>query len=248
MTDHALALPQQQRLDTALAWPSRQVGRYVDAVRRAHPQATPAELIDVITRQYRAAATSCGGAFGTAAASRTAGPTAALALTAGSLAGFLSSSALYCLALAHVHGLPEGDLQQRRVLLQTALLGRSGPRLLEERFGLESPTWASVLLTRVPTAQVKSVSRVLRRRPARTALAGGTGLLLGRALPYGAGALLGAASARTMATRMIDSLAGAFGDPPQDFAAPPQQYAASAQDSSATAPQEFAVPAQDSAT
>jgi len=237
MTDpaHPLALPQLQWLDSALAWPSRQVGRYVDAVRRAEGQVSPADAIETLTRRYRAAATSCGGAFGTAAASRTVGPTAALGLTAGSLAGFVSCSGLYCLALAHVHGLPEGDLPQRRALLFTALLGPSGPRLLEERFGLQSPTWASGLLTRVPTAQVKSVARVLRRRAARSALAGGSGLLLARALPYGAGAVLGAASARTMATRMIDSLQGAFGDPPQDFPTPVPE--------SGAAPADFTSPA-----
>src|SRR5699024_12680363 len=89
MTDraHPLALPQLQWLDSALAWPSRQVGRYVDAVRRAEGQVSPADLIETLTRRYRAAATSCGGAVGTAAASRTVAPTAALALTAGRRAG-----------------------------------------------------------------------------------------------------------------------------------------------------------------
>src|SRR5699024_12145322 len=105
-----LARPELVCLASARRWPSRESARYVDAVRRAEGQASPAELIETLTRRYRAAATSCGGAFGTAAASRTVGPTAALGLTAGSLAGFVSCSGLYCLALAHVHGLPEGDL------------------------------------------------------------------------------------------------------------------------------------------
>lgn len=217
-TATAARLPEAHWLDAALGWPSRQVDRYVQRVRRSHPQASPAELADVLAGRYRTAVMASGGAFAALSAGRGTGARAALGLTAGTVSTFLAGSGLYCLALAHVHGVPAGDLPQRRVLLQTALLGRRGPELLEQRLGLASPSWAGVLLTRVPTAQAKSVSRILRRRLRVSALGGS--LLFSGALPYGAGAVLGAAAAGTMASRMIDTLAGAFGPLPEHFATP----------------------------
>lgn len=226
--DQPANLPGQHWCDTALALPSEQVSQYVAATRRAHPDAGPAELIDIFTRTYRRIVSGSGAAFGAAAAGRGVGPIAALGLTAGTLSTFVAASGLYCLAVAQVHGVAVHDLPRRRELVSTVLLGRGrhgvGPdgvcpgrdRVLQERLHLSAPTWASVPRRRVPAAQVRTVSRRLRRRTAVAAL-GGSALTLSRALPYGVGAALGARSAQAMATAFCDAVADRLGPPPQTF-------------------------------
>lgn len=197
--------------------PSQRIRRYVDSVRRDHPDADPEEIIEILTSRYLWAVSGSGGAVGAAAAFPVVGTTAALALTAGQVTAFLAASSALCLAVAEVHGISTEDATRRRALLLSTLLGERGPRLLEQQLGLSTATWGKVLLTRLPVATVKTVNRTLRGRMAKTVITKGSTVFLGRLLPFGIGAVIGFVGSREMGKNLVVGLAEAFGRAPSTF-------------------------------
>lgn len=208
----------ERLIDRAVTIPSQRIRSYVDSVRRAHPDADPEEIIQILTSRYLWAVSGSGGAVGAAAAFPVVGTTAALALTAGQVTAFLAASSALCLAVAEVHGIGTEDAARRRVLLLSTLLGERGPRLLEQQLGLSTATWGKVLLTRLPVATVKTVNRTLRGKMAKTVVAKGSTVFLGRLLPFGIGAVVGFVGSRAMGKNLVVGLAQAFGRPPATFA------------------------------
>lgn len=210
--------PRSERLlDAAVTIPSQRIRRYVDSVRRDHPDADPEEIIEILTSRYLWAVSGSGGAVGAAAAFPVVGTTAALALTAGQVTAFLAASSALCLAIAEVHGISTEDATRRRALLLSTLLGERGPRLLEQQLGLSTATWGKVLLTRLPVATVKTVNRTLRGRMAKTVITKGSTVFLGRLLPFGIGAVIGFVGSREMGKNLVVGLAQAFGPAPSTF-------------------------------
>jgi hypothetical protein len=207
----------EEALDLALGVPDTAVRAAVDGVRRAHPEATPAEVIALLERRYLLAAGASGGAVGAVASLPVIGTGAAVALTAGQLATFLAASAVHALAVAEVHGIATEDRERRRALLLTALLGERGPRLLEEQLGISSLTWGRALLTRMPVATVRTVDRVVRKRLVAATAGRTSSALLGRLLPLGLGALIGYHGARMMGGSIIAGVREAFGPAPDRF-------------------------------
>ena len=208
----------ERLLDAAVTIPSQRVRSYVDSVRRDHPEAEPEEIIEILTSRYLWTVSGSGGAVGAAAAFPVVGTTAALALTAGQVTAFLAASSALCLAVAEVHGISTEDAVRRRALLVSTLIGERGPRLLEQQLGLSTATWGKVLLTRLPVATVKTVNRTLRGRMAKTVIAKGSTVFVGRLLPFGIGAVIGFVGSREMGKNLIAGLAQAFGPPPAAFA------------------------------
>ncbi|UFU05545.1 hypothetical protein [Ruania halotolerans] len=204
-------------IETATAIPTTQVRRYVDSVRRAHPDATPADLIVLLERRYLIAVSGSGGAVGAAAALPVVGTGVALALTAGQVGTFVAASAALTLAVAEVHGIATEDSARRRALLLTTLLGENGPELLEQQLGVSTATWAQVLLTRLPVATVKTVNKTLRGRMTKAVVAKGGSVMLGRLLPFGIGAVIGYAGGRLMGKNLIEGMHAAFGPAPAEF-------------------------------
>lgn len=204
-------------LDAAVTIPSQRISSYVESLRRDHPGADPEEIIAILSSRYLWAVSGSGGAVGAAAAFPVVGTTAALALTAGQVATFVAASSVLSLAVAEVHGIATDDAARRRALLLTTLLGERGPRLLEQQLGLSGATWAKVLLTRLPVATVKTVNQALRRRMAKTMIAKGSSVMLGRLLPFGIGAVVGFVTSRAMGKNMLTGLTEAFGPPPAVF-------------------------------
>ena len=208
----------ERLLDAAVTIPSQRIRAYVEGVRRDHPDADPEDIIEILTSRYLWTVSGSGGAVGAAAAFPVVGTTAALALTAGQVTAFLAASSALCLAVAEVHGISTDDAARRRALLVSTLLGESGPRLLEQQLGLSTATWGKVLLTRLPVATVKTVNRTLRGRMAKTVIAKGSTVFVGRLLPFGIGAVIGFAGSRAMGKNLVVGLARAFGPAPAAFA------------------------------
>lgn len=206
-----------EAIDTALAMPTARVHSYVDGIRARRPGASPAEVIAVLERRYLLAVSASGGAVGAAAAIPAVGTGTALALTAGQVASFLAASSALALAVADVHGIAVEDGARRRALLLTALLGDKGPELLEEQLGVSAATWGRTLLTRLPIATVKTVTKTLRGRLVKGTAAKAGSVMLGRLLPFGIGAAVGFAGSRVLGSTMIDGVRQAFGPAPTHF-------------------------------
>ena len=96
------AIPRVPRLvfplvDRAVRVQQPAVAAYVERLRRRRPDATPAEIVETIERQFLAAVTSTGAAIGGTATVPGIGTVSALALSAGETVAFLETSAVFVL-------------------------------------------------------------------------------------------------------------------------------------------------------
>lgn len=211
--EHAL----DSALDRALAIQQPAVTAYVARVRRRDPGASPAEVTTMLEHRYLAAVVSTGAASGGTAALPAVGTAASLATGAAEIAAFVSATAMYVLALAEVYGLPIEDPQVRRALVLTLLLGDVGEAALA---GGEIPAkhWARVI-GHTSSKDVKGLNaHITHLLIARFGARQGA-LLLGRALPFGIGAGVGAVGNAALGRNVVHSAHRAFGPAPTRFPA-----------------------------
>jgi hypothetical protein len=221
-----------EALAKAVSIPSSTIHAHVESIRRRNPEATPAELIKLLEKEYLLVVGSAGGAVGAAAAAPAVGTGVALALTASDVATFFGASAAFVLAVASVHGIDVEDSDRRRALLLTSLLGESGAKVVTDITGQGAPAVARVMLTRMPIATVKKVNTTLTRRMVRKQVTRQGGLFFGRLLPYGIGIVVGVTGGRALGRTVIQGARTAFGNPPTTFGhvivlepSPPKQIA-----------------------
>lgn len=204
----------------AVSLPSSAVHAHVASLRRRNPEASPEQLVRLLEKEFLLVVASAGGAVGAAAAAPAVGTGVAVVLTASDVATFFSASAAYVLAVASVHGIEVEDVERRRALLLTAILGESGAKALTDVTGLGATNVARLLLTRMPMATVKKVNTTLTRRMLRKQLTKQTGLFFGRLLPYGIGVVVGASGGRALGREVISGARQAFGPAPATFREP----------------------------
>jgi hypothetical protein len=207
-------------LDRAVTIPSATIHAHVDSIRRRNPEATPAEIIEVLEREYLLVVQGTGGAVGAAAAAPAVGTSVAMALTIGDVASFFGASAAFALAVASVHGIDVEDADRRRALLLATILGESGAKAVTDvgaLTGLRGMNVARQLLTRMPTGTIRRVNARLTRQLFRKQLARQGGLALGRLVPFGVGAVIGVTGARALGRTVVDGARKAFGPAPVTF-------------------------------
>jgi hypothetical protein len=200
-------------LDKALAIQRPAVQGYLDRVRRRHPEMTPAQVVRQLERRYLAAVVGIGGASGAAAAVPGVGTAAAVASGAAEVTAFVSATALYVLALAELHGIRVSDPEVRRALVVSVLVGEGGIAALEGAAAAEAH-WAHVLARTTPREKVVAVNGYLGRVLLRRLGTRQGALFVGRALPLGIGAAIGAGGNAAIARGAIASARRAFGPAP----------------------------------
>ena len=164
---------------------------YLDRVRRRRPGATPADVIDQLERRYLATVVGAGAAAGGAAALPGVGTGASVASGVAEVAAFISATATFVLALAEVHDVPADDPQVRRALVLTVLLGDVGAAALAGT-EVEAKHWAQVLGRTQAKDAVRGINARLGQLLVTRFGARQGALLVGRALPFGVGAGVGA--------------------------------------------------------
>ena len=204
-------------LDKAVTIPSHVIRAHVDSVRRRNPEASPAQIVRILEREYLLVIQTAGGAVGAAAAFPAVGTGVGIALTSSDVATFFASSAAFALAVADVHGIAVDDVGRRRALLLATVLGEKGARDVERATQGSGLAWGKVLLTSMPAGTLVKVNKALGNRFLRTQLAKQSGLALGRLVPFGVGAVVGVAGARALGHGVIAQSRRAFGPPPSVF-------------------------------
>jgi hypothetical protein len=205
-------------LDRALSIQQPVVVAYLNRTRRRRPDASPAELVTMLERRYLAAVVSAGAASGGAAALPGAGTAASLAGGAAEIAAFVSTTAMFVLALAEVYDIPTDDPQVRRALVLTVMLGELGEAALAGG-EIEGKHWARVLGKSASKDTTKTLNaRITHLLIARFGAKQGV-LAAGRALPFGIGAGVGAAGNAALGRAVVGSARRAFGPPPIRFPA-----------------------------
>lgn len=204
-------------LDKAVAIPSAAIHAHVDRLRRRNPNASPAQIIWLLEKQYLMAISTSGGAVGAAAAAPVVGTGVGLVLTTGEVAAFFAASSAFALAVADVHGIGIEESARRRTLLLATVLGDQGSRMVGSETGLDTQAWARALLLRAPSTTIKKVNSALTRRLLRRQASRQGALALGRLAPFGIGAMIGATGARALGKTVITGAQRAFGPPPATF-------------------------------
>ncbi|MBP1138000.1 hypothetical protein JOE31_004232 [Arthrobacter sp. PvP023] len=190
-------------------------------LQRRHPRATAAQLADKLERDYLLAVTGGGALVGGSAVIPGVGTVAALGLSAAATVGFLEATALYATSLAELHGIRMVDPEKAGLMVMAIMLGEEGTALLGSLSGQaagrsKGPTdaWGSVFARKTSFPGFGSVRDRIQRAFLRNLLQRQGTALLGRALPFGVGAVVGGVGNRVMGRAVVASAREAFGPMP----------------------------------
>lgn len=190
-------------------------------LQRKHPHATAAQLAARLERDYLITVTGGGALVGGAAVIPGVGTAAALGLSAAAAVGFLEATALFSTSLAELHGVRLVDPERASTLVMAIMLGEEGTALLSSLSGQaagqgKGPTqaWGSLFTRQAPLAGFGSVRERIQAMFLRTLLKKQGTALLGRALPFGIGAVVGGVGNRVMGRAVVANAKEAFGPMP----------------------------------
>jgi hypothetical protein len=192
------------------------VGGHIAKIRKDKPHASPAEVIATLDKQYMIAVGGTGAAAGGAAFVPGIGTAASLATGVGEAIAALNASVLYTLAVAEVHGLGLDDVERRRTLVLAIVLGEGGTKLMQKATGGQTH-WARELSDHIPLPKLGRINQTLVRYFIRRYAVRQSALAFGRAMPLGAGVVIGAVGNVVTARAVIHSTEKAFGPPPAQW-------------------------------
>ncbi|MGH3939171.1 MAG: hypothetical protein ACRDTG_11160 [Pseudonocardiaceae bacterium] len=211
-----LAAVLQRALAKAIAIQRSPIAAYIALLRRSRPEATPAEIIAVLEKQYLAAVTGTGAAAGGAAAVPGIGTVLGLTLSGGERAVFYETTTLFALAIAEVHGIRADEVERRRTLVFDVVFGDHSA-LLAEELANENGRRKDSRLYLLPISLIAAVNKPLSRWFVTKYGSTQGALAIGRIAPFGIGAAAWAAGNRGVGLMTLDASRRVFGPPPADF-------------------------------
>lgn len=203
----------QQALDKALVAQQPLAGKNVERLRRVHPGDSPQDLIRRLDRQYLAGVTVCGGASGAAGIV----PGAGIPAAAADVVLFTEASVFYTLSLAEVHGMHPEDVERRRLLVLTVLLGDKAVRTPDKAIKRTGPYWARRIVEAIPMSAINRANNILGPRFITKYGTKQGVLVLSKQVPLGIGAALGAGGNHVLGRLTIRSARGVFGPPSEGW-------------------------------
>ncbi len=213
-------------LDRLLAVQRPVVVAHLRSIRLRHPDATTAQIAQMLERRYLTAVTSGGAAVGATAVIPGIGTATTLALSGVETAGFLEATALYAQSLAELHGIPVENPDRARALVLALMLGREGADLVGQfarqasgRGDARSVYWGELVTASLPRATVGPVLDRLTKTFLRRFAAAGGASVVGKALPFGIGAAIGGTGNHILGRRVITGARRAFGIVPSRYPA-----------------------------
>ncbi|WP_295013047.1 hypothetical protein [uncultured Microbacterium sp.] len=208
-------------LDRVLAVQRPLVLAHIRSIRLRHPHASPAEIITLLERRYLAAVTTGGAAVGATAVIPGITTGVTLALSGVETAGFVESTALFAQSIAEVHGISVTNPDRARALVMTLMLGKEGVDLIRQLAGqaagqgvARSAYWGELITKSLPRAAVGPLADRLKGMLIKHFAGVGGASFLGKALPFGVGAVIGGAGNHVLGRRVLTSSRKAFGTPP----------------------------------
>ena len=214
-----------QGIDKVLSVQRPVVLAHIRSIRTARPDATPAQVIAVLERRFLTAVTSGGALVGASAALPVVGVATSVVLSGVETAGFLEASALFAQSVTEIHGIALVDPERSRTLVMALMLGTGGQELLQQFAaeaagrGTRTAYWGEVVTKSLPRAAFTPIAdRVRSTFLKRFAVTQG-GSVIGRAIPFGIGAVIGGAGNHLLGRKIVASARGAFGPAPSLFPA-----------------------------
>lgn len=210
---------------------------YLKSLRRGKPNATAAEILKELDKRYVATVTITSTGVGASAAIPVVGIPLALGLGVTDLLFFYETSALYVLAATELHGIEVSDAERARPLVFGMLLGQKSQSqvaklvrqaagaggvdqaraLATGMVGRRLPAgWGEVLTQQLPDSALAPLETVIVRRALMAGAKFGAGTL-GKAIPFGFGAVVGGVGSFTFGRDVVKAARLAFPMPPTDF-------------------------------
>lgn len=208
-------------IDKALSVQRPVVVAHIRALRRAHPNATPAQLVKILERRYLTAITTGGAAVGATAMVPGVGTGITLTLSGAETVGFLETTALFAQSVTEVHGIALDDPVRARALVMTLMLGTAGTDLVRQFTGQvlgggppRKVFWGEMVAKRVPQAMMGPVADQLKKRFLRYFVLTQGSSFIGKAMPFGIGAAIGGIGNNIAGRQVVSAARTAFGPPP----------------------------------
>lgn len=208
-------------LDRVLAIQRPAVLAHLRSIRLRHPDATPAEIVRILERRYLAAVAGGGAAVGATAVIPGITTGITLALSGVETVAFVEASALFAQSLAEVHGIRVESPDRARALVLTLMLGEEGVALVSQltrqaagKGPARSAYWGEMITTSLPRAMVGPLVDRLKSAFVRRFAVGGGASWVGKALPFGVGAVVGGVGNSILGRRVIVTSRRAFGAAP----------------------------------
>ncbi|CAB0546272.1 hypothetical protein CIP107580_00912 [Corynebacterium diphtheriae] len=190
---------------------------YVDWLRSKNPEASPAEIQDLMNKHFVRLATGTGAGAGTAAAIPGIGfVTGALTISAESLV-FLDAAAFYTVASAYLRGADITDSERRKALILVALSGSQGTALVDASLTATSSVSA---ISSMSPGNVREVNNQLVKIALNQISKRMKQAWIGKIMPMGIGAVLGTMANRKLAAKVVHSTSESLGALPSDFDTP----------------------------
>lgn len=187
----------------------------VARLRRLHPSKSPQEIIGGLTKTYVGAVSVTGAGAGAAAIV----PNGAVQIPA-ALADFLAfteATVLYVLSLAEVHGLDPEDIERRKLLVLTVMIGDGAVGVLDKVIGKTGTYWAKIIVDKTPMAAINAANKILGPRFITKYGTKQGVLVLGKQVPFGLGVVLGAGGNAGVAMFTAGSAKKIFGEAPESW-------------------------------
>ncbi|MCV7493234.1 hypothetical protein ACIQ00_06585 [Micrococcus luteus] len=210
----------EKALSTVLAVQRPLVLKNIQRMAAKHPGESPERLAERLGQQYLTTVTGAGAAVGGTAIVPGIGTVAALGLSGAAVVGFMEATALYAQSLAELHGITTQDPQRAQALVMALMLGDDAKELLREAAAKAGRPYdpQSSLNALAGTASGTGISAFVVDRLKRTfmrkmLLRQGAGFV-GRAVPFGVGAVIGGVGNRAMGKAVMENAAELFGPLP----------------------------------
>lgn len=189
---------------------------YVTRLRRAHPGASPAEIVAKLEKRYLATLTASGAAVGSAATFPGIGTLAAMSAGAGETVFFLEATAVFVLAIAAVHGIPADHRERRRALVLAVLSGDDSKRAIGELIGpgRTNGSWLAEGMASLPLPTLARLNTRMLKYAVKRYTMRRSALMFGKMLPVGIGAAIGGTGNRMVGKKIVRNARTAFGAPP----------------------------------
>jgi hypothetical protein len=216
MPDRKTAIASAVRAGTEKALEIQQplVDAHLARLRKARPEASPADIIKSLEKQFLASVSAIGAASGGAAATPGVGTAVAFGLTAFEIGGVVEATALFALSVAEVHGVRVMDLERRRTLVTAVLFGESAAGFVEKAAGRSGKYWGKNLVKAIPMTVIDKVNgklgpRFITKWGTKQGI-----LVLGREIPFGLGMGIGAGGNFLVGMGSVRAARIAFGPAP----------------------------------
>lgn len=148
-------------LDAVLTLPERHIEWTIARLLDKHPGISTPGLMDLVTRRYVRVSQTASAGVGAGAAVPGSGLALGAALTGVELSVFAANTALYVLTMARLSGIPTQNLEARKTLVLSAILGDEASKVVYDQAGFGIWNWARAQVAENASATLSSVNKAL---------------------------------------------------------------------------------------